>query len=137
MSASSLESLCSSLGLRASGTFNTTTLLEPLRDCCFAVDALAPRICSLQQCVLLLFLVFGNSLPLRFVGGLQRHCVILWAVSTLTAKAFIAASRHSVVLWVVQHRWAIACRLSLAGVVIVTRYFPSRVLMTLVSFCHA
>ena len=54
-------------------------------------------------------------LPLRFVGGVQRHCVMLWAVSTLLTKAYIAASCHSVVLWVVQHRWAIDSRLSLAA----------------------
>ena len=38
--------------------------------------------------------------------GLQYHCAILWAVSTLETKAFIAASCHGVVHWVVRHRWA-------------------------------
>ena len=45
-----------------------------------------------------------GSLYLLLVGVLQYHCVILWAVSTFTTKAFIAASCHGVVLWVVRHR---------------------------------
>ena len=46
-------------------------------------------------------------MPLRFVGGLQHHCVILRAVSILLVRVFIAASSHGVVLWLVQHRWAV------------------------------
>ena len=38
-----------------------------------------------------------GSLPLRSVGGLQHHCVILWAVSILITKAYIAASCHGVI----------------------------------------
>ena len=79
----------------------------------------------------------GDSLPLRFVGGVQRHCVIRWAVSTLITKAFIA---YGVVLWFVQHRWAIDSRVSLTEIgvsLVVTRYFPSRVLMTRLSCLHA
>ena len=48
-----------------------------------------------------------DSLPLRFVGGLQHRCV-LWAVSTFSVRVFIAASCHGVVLWFVQHRWAVS-----------------------------
>ena len=60
----------------------------------------------------------GDSLPLRFVGGLQHHCVILWAVSTFSVRVFIAASGHGVVLWSIQHRWVVTdprislCRLT-------------------------
>ena len=43
-------------------------------------------------------------MPLRFVGGLQHHCVILWAVPTFLKKVFIAASGHGVVLGFIQHR---------------------------------
>ena len=38
------------------------------------------------------------------LGVLQYHCLLLWAVSTFTTKAFIAASCHGVVLWVIRHR---------------------------------
>ena len=46
----------------------------------------------------------GDSLPLQFVGGLQHHCVILWAVFTFFVRVFIAAKGHGVVFWFVQHR---------------------------------
>ena len=48
-------SLCGSLRLRGSLLAPSTPLLsiKPLRDCCFAVDALVPRTGSLQQRVLL------------------------------------------------------------------------------------
>ena len=63
--------------------------IAPLRGHWFAVSAGAPQCRSLQQRGLL-FVRSGftpsslvESLPPRFVGGLQRHCVVLWAVSTL------------------------------------------------------
>ena len=43
----------------------------------------------------------------RCTGGLQHHCAILWALSTLKTKAFIAAFCHGVVLWFVRHRWLV------------------------------
>ena len=60
---------------------------------------------SLQQRVLLSVRSgLRGSLHLLLVGGLQYHCVVLWALSTLIRNAFIAASCHGVVLWFVQHR---------------------------------
>ena len=66
--------------------------------------------------------------------------MILWAVSTFTTKAYIAASCHGVVRRFVRHRWrVIDPRVSLVWflslkisvcLVTVTRYFPSRVFMT-------
>ena len=85
----------------------------PLRDHWFAVGARAPQHRSLQQRGLLFVMSgftpsgLGDSLPLRFVGGLQHHCVKLWAVSTLLVKVFIVASGHGMTLWFVQHRWAV------------------------------
>ena len=38
---------------------------------------------------------------------LQHHCVILWAVSTLITKAYIAASCHGVIRRFVRHRWRV------------------------------
>ena len=112
-----------------------------------------PQHRSLQQRGLLFvrLLVFtpsglGDSLPLRFVGGLQHHCVVLWAASTFLVRIFIAASCHGVVLWFVQRCWAfINSHVSLYRLTSLTEifascaerfarcYFPSRVLMTLVS----
>ena len=73
--------------------------------------------------------------------------MILWAVSTLTTKAYIGASCHGVVRRFVQRRWrAIDPRVSLIWflslkifvcLVTVTRYFPSRVLMTFSLALHA
>ena len=60
-----------------------------------------------------------GSLCLLLVGVRQYHCVILWAVSTLMAMAFIAAFCHGVVLWFFQHRRVVIdprfsfCRLAL------------------------
>ena len=122
--------------------------IAPLRDCWFVVGALDPREGSLQQRVLL-FLRSGlrGSLYLLLVGVPQYHCVVLWAVSTFTTKAFMAASCHGVVLRFVQHRRLVIdprvsfCRLALkifVSLVIVTRYFPSRALMTFsLSLWHA
>ena len=57
------------------------------------------------------------------------HCLILWAVSTFTAKTFIAASCRGVVLWVVRHRKVfIDPRVSLTEFLSLSH--PSRVLMT-------
>ena len=77
-------------------------------------------------------------MPLQSVGGFQHHCVILWAVSTLITKAYIAAYCHGVVHWFVRHRWRVLDpRLSLSVVwfwqklsATVARYCSSRVLMT-------
>ena len=79
-------------------------------------------------------------MPLRFVGGLQHHCVILWAVSTLKTKAFIAASCHAVVLLVrptpqAGHRSSCLSVVWLKIFVTFTRYFPSRVQMTFSLSC--
>ena len=73
----------------------------PLRDCCFAVDALASRIRSLQQCFLLSVILVDCP---RCTSGFHLHCAILWAVSS--TKAFIAAS-CCVVHRVVWHRWLV------------------------------
>ena len=86
-----------------------------------------------------------GSLPLRSVGGFQHHCEILWAVSTLITKAYIAASCHGVVRRFVRHRWRVLdphvslvwFLVSFTGLVTVTRYFPSRVLTTISPFCSS
>ena len=68
----------------------------------------------------------GDSLPLRFVGGLQHDCVILWAVSTFFVTVFIAASCHGVVLWFVERRWAfIDSRASPCPLTFLTEIFAS------------
>ena len=85
-------------------TSNTTTQHCALRDRWLAVGARAPGSCTLQQRVLL---TMGTDLSFwsfgRFVAAavrrwfptpLRHHCVILWAVSTLITKAYIAASCH-------------------------------------------
>ena len=67
-----------------------------------------------------------DSLPLRFVGGLQHHCVRLWAVSTFLVRVFPAASGHGVILWFVQHRWAaIDSRVSLCRLTSLTEICAS------------
>ena len=83
-----------------------------------------------------------GSLYLLLVGVLQCHCVMLWTVSTFVMKAFIAASCHCVVFFqFFRHCWVVFDpRVSLSSrlfhcevfvcLVIVTRYFPPRVLMT-------
>ena len=118
--------------------------IVPLRDWWFAVGALDPReSCSQQRVLLSVRSGLRGSLHLLLVGGLQYHCAVLWAVSTLETKAFIAASCHGVVYWVVRHRWAcfsIVWFLWLkifVYLVSVRRYFPSRVLMTFLSLWHA
>ena len=89
----------------ASRTSNVTTQLAPLRDRWFAVSARASRHCTLQQRGLLLarsgFSSWSSEIRCRC-----GSCVLLWAVSTLITKAFIAASCHGVVVWFVQHRGA-------------------------------
>ena len=68
----------------------------------------------------------GDSLPLRFVGGLLHHCVILWAVSAFLVRVFIAASGHGVVLWFVQHRRVVIdSRVSLCCLTLLTEIFAS------------
>ena len=74
----------------------------PLRDHWFAVDARAPRHCSLQQSVLLSVRLVHC---LHRTGGLQHHCAILWAVST--TEAFIAATCRCVIVVSVRHRWLV------------------------------
>ena len=78
-----------------------------------------------------------------FPISLQHHCVVLWAVSTLTTKAYIAASCHGLVRRFVRHRWRVLdLRVSLSSgsftvTVTVTRYFPSRVFLTFSLALHA
>ena len=75
----------------------------------------------------------GDSLPLRFVGGLQHHSVVLWAVSTLLVRVFISASGHGVILCFIQHRWAVVdsrvflCRLT----------SPTEILLHVLRVSHA
>ena len=72
-----------------SSTSNATTRFAPLR-----VLGLLSTVVLQQRGLLFVRSGFtpsglGDSLPLRFVGGLQHHCVILC---------------HGVILWFVQHR---------------------------------
>ena len=127
---------------------HTTTRHCALRDRWLAVGARAPWSCSLHQRVLLTMKTGSSSGSSgRFVAAAVRrwfptpprhHCVILWAVSTLITKAYFAASLATA--WSVgsfgtgglSSILVFLCRLvSFSGLVIVTRYFPSRVLMTL------
>ena len=86
----------------ASSTSNATTRLAPRRDHWFAVRNRVPQYRSLQQRGLLFMRSgftpsgLGDSLPLRFVGGLQQHCVILWAVSTFFVRF---STRPHVTAW--------------------------------------
>ena len=73
-----------------------------------------------------------------------RFVAILWAVSTLITKAHIAASCHGEVRRFVRHRWRVLNpRVSLSRLVsftvtvTVTRYSPSRVLLTFSLALHA
>ena len=113
------ETLCGRVHLPGclACTSNTTTRQCALRDRWLAVGARARWSCSLQQRVLL---TMRTDLSLwsfgRFVAAavrrwfptpLRHHCVILWAVSTLTTKAYIPASCHGVVRRFVRHRWRV------------------------------
>ena len=116
----------------ASSISNATTQLAPLRDHWFAVGARFPQRRSLQQRGLLFVRSgftpsgLGDSLPLRCVGGLRNHCVILWAVSTFSVRVFIAASGHGVLLWFVQHRWVVIDPgVFLCGLTFLTEIFAS------------
>ena len=82
-------SLCGSLRLRDSLLAPSTPLLciKPLRDCCFAVDAVVTRVGSLQQYVLPLSHATSPSrVRLKCLSFCSR------AVSNLITKFFIAAS---------------------------------------------
>ena len=73
------------------------TPLLGLRDHLFAVGARAPQHHSLQRGLMFVrsgFTPSGlwDSLPLRFVGGLNTTVVVLC---------------HGVILWFVQHRWVV------------------------------
>ena len=116
----------------APSTSNATTQLAPRRDHWFAVSAWAPQHRSLQQRGLLYVRSgftpsgLGDSLPLRFVGGLQHHCVILWAVSTLSVSIHRGLRSRRVFFWFVQHRWAfIDSRVSLCRLTSLTEIFAS------------
>ena len=144
------ETLCSRLHLPGclACTSNTTTRQCALRDRWLAVGARARWSCSLQQRVLLTmrtdlsFWSFGRFVAAAvrrwFPTPLRHHCVILWAVSTLITKAYLPASCHGVVRRFVFGTGGVSSILvflhrlvSSSGLVIVKRYFPSRVLMTL------
>ena len=132
---------------------HTTTRHCALRDRRLAAGARAPWSCSLHQRVLLTMKTDSSSGSFgRFVAAAVRrwfptpprhHCVILWAVSTLITKAYFAASLATA--WSVgsfgtggvSSILVFLCRLvSFSGLLIVTRYFPSRELMTLSLFCY-
>ena len=102
---SSPETLCGTIQFpgRLTCTSNTTTQRCALRVRWPAVGARAPWSCSLQQRVLLTVTAVRRWFP----TPLQRHCVLLWAVSTLITKAYIAASCHGVVRRFVRHRWRV------------------------------
>ena len=113
------ETLCGRLHLPGclACTSNTTARQCALRDRWLAVGARARWSCSLQQRVLLTmrtdlsFWSFGRFVAAAvrrwFPTPLRHHCVILWAVSTLITKAYIAASCHGVVRRFVWHRWRV------------------------------
>ena len=114
----SAETLCGRLHLPGclACTSNTTARQCALRDRWLAVGARARWSCSLQQRVLLTmrtdlsFWSFGRFVAAavrRWFPTPLRHCVILWAVSTLITKANIPASCHGVVRRFVRHRWRV------------------------------
>ena len=118
---------------------------SPLSVAPFVIDgsvgALDPRESSLQQRVLLLCEAWSE----RFSVPAARRCSPRPLCDSLSCvrlrnEGFFAASCHGVVLWFFRHCWAhrSSClflsfwlRLKIfVYLVIVTRYFPSRVFMT-------
>ena len=120
----------------------------PLSTAPLLIVGSAPRLCSLQRRGLL---TVRTAAAVRrwFPVPLQYYCVVLWAVSILMTKAYIAASCHGVVRRFVRHRcrvlephvsvvWFLSRRLvSFTVTVTVTRHFPSRVLLTFSVALHA
>ena len=76
-------------------TSNFTTQLAPLRDHGFAVDARAPRHCSLQQPVLLSPSGLGDSSTAsRCTSDLQHRCADVYTLMTMV----FAENKHGVLI---------------------------------------
>ena len=142
--ASSSESLCGSLRLRGSFWLLPTPQrsIAPLRGRWFAVNAPDPRENSLQQRVLLSVRSgLKSALFMLLAGGLQYHCVMLWAVPPSQRGL---SSRPPVTAWSFGSSNTAGCSSILVfsltenSFVTFARYFPSRVLMTFsLSVTHA